>query len=124
MDWHEAIEQIEPFVVKISTTQVSGTGWLVSISDKTQYCAIATAAHVINHAHYWEEPIRISQPASKKSLLLHPQERVILLNSSVDSAGIFIDRSNLLLPPKVPELIPVDKYLASLKVNIVWFKIS
>lgn len=119
MEWHEAIIQIEPFVVRISTPQVSGTGWLVSSSDKTKYCAIATAAHVINHAHYWEEPIRISHPVSNNSLLLHSHERVILLNPPVDSAGIFFDRSNLALPTKPLDLIPADKYLKS-GVEIGW----
>lgn len=119
MEWHEAITQIEPYVVKISTPQGSGTGWLVSISSKTNYCAIATAAHVINHAHYWEEPIRIIHATSDKSVLLHATERMILIHEQTDSAGLLFDKKDLSLPTEKIKLIPQEERLKA-GVEIGW----
>ena len=62
--WHDAVELLTPYVVRIWTPQGSGTGFLVSNSRTTSLCAVATAAHVISHAHYWEEPIRIEHQDS------------------------------------------------------------
>lgn len=57
MEMHEAIDAIRPHVFTISTPNGSGTDWLVSLSKKTTLCAVATAAHVVDYAHYWELPI-------------------------------------------------------------------
>jgi pantothenate kinase-related protein Tda10 len=36
IQWHEAVELINPYVVRISTPQGSGTGFIVSASKETQ----------------------------------------------------------------------------------------
>ncbi len=52
--WNLAIEAVEPHIVRIETPRGSGTGFLVSTSADGSVCAIATAAHVIAEANYWE----------------------------------------------------------------------
>jgi hypothetical protein len=54
-EWHEIVDLVTPYVVRIWTQQGSGTGFLVSVSKSSPLCAFATAAHVIAHAHYWGE---------------------------------------------------------------------
>jgi hypothetical protein len=80
IEWHQAIDVISPYVVRIWTPQGSGTGFIVSTSKATPVCAIATAAHVIHHAHYWEEPIRIEHGASGKTIMLRPANRAITVH--------------------------------------------
>jgi hypothetical protein len=98
MEWHKCIESIIPHLVHISTPRGSGTGWLVSLSATTDLCALATAAHVVDHAHYWEEPIRIFHPHSGVSVLLRAPDRAIHLNTAIDSAAIVLHRGDLPLP--------------------------
>lgn len=119
MDWHKAIDQITPHVVSIATPQGSGTGWLVSVGRTTSLCVIATAAHVVDHAHYWEQPIRINHPISGKSVLLRAPDRAVNLNEKLDTAGIILDRSTLGLPDAALPLIEVGKYIKQ-GVEIGW----
>lgn len=114
MSWQKAIEGISSFVVRISTPQVSGTGFLVSHSTVEPVCGIATAAHVIQHAHYWEEPIRIDHLASGKSLMLHHNERAILTEGH-DTAAIVFHKGDMPLLDSPPKLVPEGR---SLKVGI------
>lgn len=44
--WFEAIELLEPYVVRIMTPEGSGTRFRVSHSATDPTCAIATAVHV------------------------------------------------------------------------------
>lgn len=111
MEWHNAVQALAPYVVRIATPIGSGTGWLVSRSTTTSLCGIATAAHVINHAHYWEEPIRLTQAKSGESVLLHESERSILLDPSLDSAAIVFSQSELSFPDATPSLINKDKFV-------------
>lgn len=119
MEWHECIEAIAPHLVHISTPRGSGTGWLVSVSATTDLCAVATAAHVVDHAHYWEEPIRILHPHSGVSVLLRAADRAIHLDNSIDSAAIVIHRGELPLPTTT---LPLTKsgYFIKPGVEIGW----
>jgi len=114
MEWQHAIERITDFVVRISTPQTSGTGFLVSRSMVDPVCGIATAAHVIKHAHYWEQPIQIDHLASGKSLMLHHDERAILIEG-YDTAAIVFDKGEMPFPENTPRISPEGK---SLKVGI------
>jgi len=111
MEWHEAIEQLSPYVVRISTPQGSGTGWLVSRSRTTDLCGIATAAHVIDHAHYWDAPIRVVHPTSGTTLLLRPAHRAVHLSAELDSAAIVFQPGDMPLPATPPSLIEKDKFI-------------
>jgi hypothetical protein len=111
MSWRAGIELLRPYVVKVSTPQGSGTGWLVSRSLTSQLCAIATAAHVIDHAHYWEEPVRLLHVASGKSVVLRHDERAVLIDDSLDSGAIVFYGPDLPLPETVLPLLEKEKYL-------------
>src|SRR4051812_21715232 len=111
MEWHEGISALQPHLVHISTPRGSGTGWLVSTSKTTDLCAIATAAHVVDHAHYWEMPIRILHPSSGRSVLLKPDDRAIYLDQAIDSAAIVINRGDFPLPADPLKLFDAGYYL-------------
>jgi len=119
MEWHEAIETLAPYVVRISTPQGSGTGWLVSLSKTTKICAVATAAHVVDHAHFWEQPIRVHHVKSGQSILLRAADRAVRLNENRDSAGIVFDRSELPFPDEALPLMTEGRHLKS-GVEIGW----
>jgi hypothetical protein len=119
MEWHEGIAALQPHIVHISTPRGSGTGWLVSVSKTSGLCAIATAAHVVDYAHYWETPIRITHPYSKNSILLRAHERAIHLENNIDSAAIVLDRGELGLPTETLPLIE-DGYFLKPGVEIGW----
>ncbi len=74
MEWHQAIKTLSPYVVRIVTPQRSGTGWLVSRNDTSNLCGIATAAHMVEHAHYWDEPIRLFHRGSGESVVLRQND--------------------------------------------------
>src|ERR1043165_1964110 len=111
MEWHHGIEQLRPSVLRISTPQCAGTGWLLSLSKTTGLCGIATAAHVIDHAHYWEQPLRIHHPISGKTVLLRPADRAIHLYEEADTAAIVFDRFTLDLALASPTTIASDTYI-------------
>ena len=118
-EWHNIIDIVTPHVVRIWTPQGSGTGFLVSLSKSTSLCAIATAAHVIAHAHYWEEPLRIEHLASAKTLLLRQPDRAINLDSIKDTAAITFERRDLALPDEILPLTEKDKHFKA-GVEIGW----
>ena len=109
--WWQAVEDIQPHVVRISTPQGSGTGFLISNSQHNMVCGIATAAHVVNHAHYWEEPIRIDHLTSGKSHIIRRDDRAIFLDLSRDTAVILFNRGELSLPAAPLPLAPKSKIL-------------
>ncbi len=96
--------------MRIWTPQGSGTGFLVSNSGTTDLCAVATAAHVIDHAHYWEEPIRIEHPASAKTLLLRPVDRSVNLEAQADTAAVVFRRGDFVLPQDMLPLAAKGSY--------------
>jgi len=53
--WQESIDSVTPYVVKILTPYGSGTGFMISHGKNKNICGIATAAHVVEQAHYWEQ---------------------------------------------------------------------
>ena len=110
-EWHEAIDQIEPHIFRIYTPDASGTSFLVSRSTVTTVCALATAAHVVSQAHYWEQPIRINQPYSGKTLLLRPGERAININPDLDTASIVFSNSEFELPESALPLMEEGYHL-------------
>jgi len=118
-EWHETVDLVTPHVVRISTPEGSGTGFLVSATKSTQLCAIATAAHVVSHSHYWEEPIRIEHQASGKTRLLKVGDRAILIDDAKDTAAVLFERRDLPLPPEPLALSDRDKHFKA-GVEIGW----
>ena len=110
--WYQAVDKITPHIVKISTPEGHGTGFLISYGGSSgELCAIATAAHVLGHAHYWEEPIRIDHGLSGNTALLRNPDRAIYLDESRDSAAIIIPRGSVPLPDDPLPLAPESQYL-------------
>jgi len=119
VDWPQAILFVRPYIVKISTPRVSGTGFLITSAKSNNLCGIATAAHVVNNAHYWEEPIRIQQIESGQSTLFRPADRAILVDDSLDTAAIVVDRGSFTFPETQLELIP-EKMSLKLGHEVGW----
>jgi hypothetical protein len=106
MDWNKAVKIVEPHVVKVSTPDGCGTGYLFTRSEKAGLVAVATAAHVVDDAHYWEKPIKIEHYQSQKSVLLRQPDRVVYLNEDMDTAAVIFDIDELPFPKETLELVP------------------
>lgn len=119
MDWDKAIEDLCPHIVRITTPDGSGTGFLVSHSANTDVVAIATAAHVVDRAHYWEQPIRIEHTTSGTSTLLRQDNRAIFLEEERDTAAIVFAKGDLKIPAKAFGLAPEGKTL-KIGIEIGW----
>src|SRR5258707_15307510 len=109
IQWADAVEIIQPHVVRISTPSGSGTGFLISNSKNNDVAGIATAAHVVNHAHFWEEPIRIDHVA--KSVVVRHTDRAIFLDTNRDTAAVLFHRGDMPLPPNPMPLAPKGMFL-------------
>ena len=99
LDWGDAVEQLEEHLVRLSTPIAMGSGFLLSWPSATQLFAVATAAHVLDHAYDWEEPIRLEHLGSGQSVVLRPEARVILLDREHDTATLLFE-----LPDWQPKL--------------------
>jgi hypothetical protein len=111
MEWHEGVDIIAPHIVRIAMPRGTGTGFLVSHGKTNAIVGIATAAHVVDHAHYWEEPIRIEHTASGGSLVIRQNQRAVFLDSKRDTAAVLFDKGNLALPTESLGLAPHKMYL-------------
>lgn len=111
LDWSDAVKQVEPHVVRIMTPEGSGSGFLTSVSADGETIAIATAAHVVNHAHYWEQPLRIEHKSSGKTVLLRSADRAIFPDSTKDTAAIVFRKGELPFPANPLGLSPEGKFL-------------
>lgn len=109
--WPETVDLITPYVVRISTPRGSGTGFIIYNAENSNICAVATAAHVINHSHYWEELIRIDHVQSGQSLLVRHAQRAIFLDERRDTAAILFDRTDVPFPAEPLSLAPEKKFL-------------
>jgi hypothetical protein len=83
----------------------------VSTSQSTGLVAIATAAHVVSHAHYWEEPIRVEHISSGKSVLLRATDRAITIHENCDTAAIVFKVGDIDFPGEPLALFKKDHYL-------------
>lgn len=120
LTWQDAIERIAPHVVKISTPLGWGTGFLIWNSQVNEnICAVATAAHVVQHANYWEEPIRITHMHSGQTILLREGERAIFPDESKDTAAILFNKEDVPLPPEALPMTPPATY-AKVGVEVGW----
>jgi hypothetical protein len=86
IEWQEAFEIVSSYIVKISSPDGMGTGFLVAYSKNKALCGIATAAHVIDQANQWEQPIRVQHCHSQESELLNEEKRAIFIDESLDTA--------------------------------------
>ncbi len=112
--WYTAVETVTPHVVRILTPRGTGTGFLFHYSKSGLLVGLATAAHVIEHSHYWGEPIKIHQTPSGDPVLLREPDRAIFLDEKKDTAAILLRADKLKLPP---DPLPLIRERAHLKVG-------
>jgi len=108
-EWHELVDKVKPHVVRIETPRYSGTGFFFH-RTKTGLIAIATAAHVVDEAQYWEEPLRVHYDKNEP-LLLREGDRAILIDRKRDTAAIVLAGKGLPVPEKPIELAPEKSHL-------------
>lgn len=111
IEWSAAIETITPHVVRIATPGGSGTGFLVSNNNSHTIAGVATASHVVNHAHYWEEPIRIDHIASGKSIVIRHNQRAVFLDEQRDTAAVLFNFGDIPFPHAPLPLVPPKMFL-------------
>lgn len=99
--WQHAVEILRPHVVRISTPEHSGTGFLFAYAAGGGICGIATAAHTLAQASLWEQPIRLEHAASGAERLLRPDDRSIVVDEKTDTAALVFLRDDFPLPEDV-----------------------
>jgi len=109
--WHEAVDLITPYIVKISSPIGSGTGFLFAYSGNRATCGIATAGHVVNHPHQWHQPIRMRHFLSGEEVFLKEEDRAIVLDAELDTAAIVLPKPAMPLPEDLIALAPEGMYL-------------
>lgn len=112
MDWNDTYQLALPHMVEILTPLGSGTGYLLTYcGEDKQWAAIATAAHVVNHAHVRRQPIKIRHHASDEMVRIDGEERYVFVDRGFDSAQILIRREALTLPDTPIPLLPASSKL-------------
>ena len=117
IEWHNAIELVRPFIFRIFTPRGSGTGFVVSKSDKV--VGVATAWHVIEHAYTWGEPIKLQHDTSGDIFFLNAIDRWIVRHELQDIAVIIFNLGDLVISNPVPALIE-SKSIIKVGVEIGW----
>lgn len=107
--WHQCIESLSRFVVKIHTPSGWGTGFLFYRSQGSGLVGIATAKHVVEHAKTWNQPIRLQHAGSSESIFLKDESRAILLNSRRDIASIVVNEKLVNFAAGLPEFLEKGK---------------
>lgn len=111
-EWYEVVDIIRPHVVQLSTPSSTGTGFLISHgAGREDVYAVATAAHVVSHAHFWEEPIRVYHPESDRTDMLKVQDRAIQLDVSRDTAMLLFGQGEIEFPDDRLPLTPQGRNL-------------
>ncbi|MBL0211354.1 MAG: trypsin-like peptidase domain-containing protein [Holophagaceae bacterium] len=119
MHWHEAYEKVLPHILRIETPDGAGTGFLFGYNADRSLAAIATAAHVVDRAHAWKQPIKIIHHTSGQEVFLQGHERVVFLDRKRDSASILVPTGTLPLPESPLPLMDV-KQIKKVGVVLAW----
>lgn len=116
--WNKYLPSITPYIYKIFTPMGRGTGFQL-FSNSSGFCGIATAFHVINHAHEWEEPIRIVHHESNEQIILKGEERVVIAIPDKDLAFIVFHDKKFSTRENTPQLLYPENSLKQ-GVQIGW----
>jgi len=117
LTWQDAVDKIKKYVVRISTPDGHGTGFLLSRSTgKRDVFTIATAAHVIAHAHEWRLPMKIFHPESDKTVMLSADQRTAVCEPANDTGVVFTFHLNEI--PFPLEALPLASGRLYLRVGI------
>lgn len=117
--WATALELVQKYAFKIATPGGSGTGFLLTAPNSQGFCGVATAHHVVGHAHQWEEPIKLIHTETGMETILHAPERYVFLNPKQDLAVIVFQNEDFDLPCDDPTLFPEDKHIKA-GIQIGW----
>ena len=98
MSWFKLQQHVEPYLIRIETQQGSGTGFLFAYNPTDTLAAIATAAHVIDDAHEWKQPIKLIHNKTGQMAFVTEDMRVVFVDNKRDSAVILVAKSLLPLP--------------------------
>lgn len=110
-EWYEAVDALKPRMVRIATPVGTGSGFLLPWQSKSGLCAVATAAHVVDHAFYWEQPIRLDQVETGNSVLVRQDQRAIFSNAALDTAVVVFESGTIQPPVGDLAFVPEEKYL-------------
>lgn len=110
LTWNKGIEKVEPHLVKILTPSGTGTGFLCFYNEAKTLCGIATAAHVVDKANYWKEPIRIRNYKNSNELFLKEDDRIIFSNRKLDTAVVIIKNVGIELPSNTISIISEGRH--------------
>ena len=119
MHWYDAYAKIRPYVVRISTIDGFGTGFLFAYNKTRSLAAVATASHVIERAVDWRQPLKIWHPASKTTSHLEEKDRAAWLDAKHDAATMLIPAARIDFPKEVLPLVPQDK-VKRIGVEVGW----
>jgi len=100
MAWQTVHEKIISYLVRIESQNGTGTGFLFAYNKNQVLAAIATAAHVVDNAHDWKQPIRLVHHQTGETVFLTDSDRVIFLDRKRDSASIVVPAKELKNFPK------------------------
>ncbi|MEW5805048.1 MAG: serine protease [bacterium] len=110
MDWSDCQQKVVPYIFRVETPEGSGTGVFFAYNRRKDIIAIATAAHVVEHADDWKQPIKLRQHSSGKIRLVEDSDRAIFLDRRRDSASIIITNEDFDLPDETLPMIAENKY--------------
>ena len=96
--WANALDKIENHLVRIETPTGGGTGFFIAVSRENDAMAIATALHVVDYAHKWQQPIKLIHYKSGGAIVLKEEDRLIYPNQNYDLALIRVPKQVLSLP--------------------------
>jgi Trypsin-like peptidase domain len=119
LSWQSAVDKIRPYVVRISTPEHSGTGFLFTFAAEGGICGFATAAHALRQAQQWDEPIRVEQLSTGTSRMLRAADRTIVIDPDTDTAAVVFLREELELPGHLLQRTP-DSTTYRVGVEIGW----
>ena len=118
MNWTKRAEIMRPHVVRITTPDASGTGFILHINKKSNKLTVATAAHVVRNARSWRQYINIHHSAFTSPLVSPPSDEYrVLLHPQFDSACVVVDLPeppwNDAFPKEPIEHVPVETIVPS-----------
>ena len=121
--WYLAVKKLKEYIVKIETPDGHGTGFLVPApAGRHGLRCIATANHVVRHAHKWAEPIRIIHPFSGRQVFINAAQRYVIAASNRDQAVIQFSASWLQSPKSDLRFSEEDKhYIEGVEVGWLGF---
>lgn len=104
--WQQAVEAIAPYVIRISTPDHAGSGVLFAFGAGGGILGFATAAHVLAHAHLWQQPIRIEHVATGWERLVQFNERAMVFDDDTDTAAVVLLRDGAPFPTELLTMTP------------------